>query len=72
MVNGPIILGHESSGEIAAIGEGVTSLKVGDRVALEPGVPCKVTFKKLYIYSFYSFSLKELLSMHLWKIQFMS
>lgn len=43
-VDGPIVLGHESSGEVVALGEGVNSLKVGDRVALEPGVPCKECF----------------------------
>ena len=29
----PIILGHEYSGEIVEVAEGVTSLKIGDRVA---------------------------------------
>ncbi|UZJ52274.1 hypothetical protein CBS101457_001594 [Exobasidium rhododendri] len=33
-------LGHESGGQVLAIGEGVTNVKVGDRVAIEPGVPC--------------------------------
>ena len=36
-----MVLGHESSGIIAKVGSGVTTLKVGDRVALEPGVPCR-------------------------------
>lgn len=36
----PIVLGHEVSGEIVEIGEEVKNLKVGDKVALEPGVPC--------------------------------
>ena len=36
----PNVLGHEFSGVIAKIGEGVTSLKVGDRVAGVPLVPC--------------------------------
>lgn len=36
----PIVLGHEFSGEVAEIGEGVTSVKVGDRVAGVPLVPC--------------------------------
>jgi len=40
-VNGPIVLGHESSGIIDSVGEGVTHLKPGDRVAIEPGVPCR-------------------------------
>lgn len=36
----PIILGHEFSGDIAQIGEGVEGLNVGDRVAGAPLVPC--------------------------------
>ncbi|WOO80325.1 L-arabinitol 4-dehydrogenase [Vanrija pseudolonga] len=32
--------GHESAGEVIAIGEGVTNVAVGDRVAIEAGVPC--------------------------------
>ncbi|PIK47400.1 hypothetical protein BSL78_15734 [Apostichopus japonicus] len=42
IVRKPMILGHESSGIVSAIGEGVTHLKVGDRVAIEPGVPCRM------------------------------
>lgn len=36
-----MVLGHESSGTVTKLGEGVTHLKVGDRVAVEPGVPCR-------------------------------
>ncbi|GJC96832.1 alcohol dehydrogenase GroES-like domain-containing protein [Colletotrichum higginsianum] len=36
----PLSLGHESSGEVVAIGPQVTGFKLGDRVALEVGVPC--------------------------------
>ena len=36
----PNVLGHEFSGTVAETGEGVTSLKVGDRVAGVPLVPC--------------------------------
>ena len=36
----PNVLGHEFSGIIAEVGEGVTSLKVGDRVAGVPLIPC--------------------------------
>ena len=36
----PNVLGHEFSGTIAEVGEGVTSVKVGDRVAGVPLVPC--------------------------------
>ncbi|KAF2839345.1 sorbitol dehydrogenase-like protein [Patellaria atrata CBS 101060] len=34
------ILGHESSGTILAAHPSVTSLKPGDRVAIEPNIPC--------------------------------
>lgn len=36
----PNVLGHEFSGVVAETGEGVTTLKVGDRVAGVPLVPC--------------------------------
>jgi L-idonate 5-dehydrogenase len=36
----PMILGHEVAGTVAAIGEGVTRVKVGDRVAVNPSHPC--------------------------------
>ncbi len=36
----PNVLGHEFSGTVAELGEGVTSLKEGDRVAGVPLVPC--------------------------------
>lgn len=40
MVEAPLILGHETSGTVVALGPGVTSVAVGDLVALEPGVAC--------------------------------
>ncbi|MEK5467949.1 NAD(P)-dependent alcohol dehydrogenase [Paenibacillus sp. FSL R7-0210] len=40
VVNGDFILGHECAGEVVELGPGVKHLKVGDRVALEPGVTC--------------------------------
>jgi L-iditol 2-dehydrogenase len=40
VVDRPLVLGHESSGRVAALGPGATKHAVGDRVALEPGVPC--------------------------------
>lgn len=36
----PMILGHEVSGKITALGEGVTGLTVGDLVAISPSRPC--------------------------------
>ena len=36
----PIVLGHEFSGEIVEVGKQVSSVKVGDRVAGVPLVPC--------------------------------
>ncbi|MBA3265988.1 MAG: NAD(P)-dependent alcohol dehydrogenase [Nocardioidaceae bacterium] len=40
VVDSPLILGHEAGGEVEALGLGVTSLASGQRVAVEPGVPC--------------------------------
>ena len=40
VVEFPFILGHECAGTVVETGSGVSELKVGDRVALEPGVPC--------------------------------
>lgn len=39
VVNAPMILGHEASGTVIEIGTEVSSLKVGDRVCMEPGIP---------------------------------
>lgn len=36
----PLVLGHEVSGRIVAVGDGVTRHKAGDRVALAHHVPC--------------------------------
>ena len=40
VVESDLVLGHEASGVVTAIGSDVTSVSVGDRVAIEPGVPC--------------------------------
>ena len=40
VVDGDFILGHECAGTITEVGEGVSELKVGDRVCLEPGFGC--------------------------------
>jgi D-xylulose reductase len=39
VVEAPIVLGHEASGTVVEIGAGVTGLKPGDRVCMEPGIP---------------------------------
>ncbi len=39
VVNEPMVLGHEASGEIIEVGSNVKDLKVGDRVCMEPGIP---------------------------------
>lgn len=41
VVKAPMVLGHESSGTVIETGANVKSLKKGDRVAMEPGVPCR-------------------------------
>ena len=40
IVRGPHVLGHESAGRVVAVGERVSKHGVGDRVTLEPGLPC--------------------------------
>ena len=40
VVEAPIVLGHESAGRVVELGEGASKHAVGDRVTLEPGVPC--------------------------------
>jgi L-iditol 2-dehydrogenase len=39
-ISAPLVLGHEAAGIVVQLGEGVTNLAVGDRICLEPGVPC--------------------------------
>uniref|UniRef100_A0A2C9K2D6 Sorbitol dehydrogenase n=1 Tax=Biomphalaria glabrata TaxID=6526 RepID=A0A2C9K2D6_BIOGL len=41
IVKAPMVLGHEASAVVSKLGPDVTTLKVGDRVAIEPGVPCR-------------------------------
>lgn len=36
----PIVLGHEFSGDVVEVGEGVENIKVGDRVSGAPLLPC--------------------------------
>ncbi|KAL9082651.1 MAG: hypothetical protein Q9159_006259 [Coniocarpon cinnabarinum] len=37
----PMVLGHESAGVVAGVGNRVTTLQTGDKVAVEPGTPCR-------------------------------
>ncbi|GFR81902.1 sorbitol dehydrogenase [Elysia marginata] len=40
VVTKPMVLGHEPSGVVSKLGSGVTNVRVGDRVAVEPNRPC--------------------------------
>ncbi|CAE6523873.1 unnamed protein product [Rhizoctonia solani] len=41
VLQSPLVLGHEAAGVVTAVGYGVTSVRVGQRVAIEAGVYCK-------------------------------
>lgn len=41
IVEQPLVLGHESGGRVVAVGSGVMTPAVGQRVSIEPGVPCR-------------------------------
>eukprot|EP00667_Euglena_gracilis_P014091 EG_transcript_14595 len=40
VVGEALVLGHEAAGVVVEVGAGVTTLAVGDRIAMEPGVAC--------------------------------
>src|SRR5437667_11843633 len=41
VVRSPVVLGHESSGQMVEVGEGVSSAGVDERGVIEPGEPCR-------------------------------
>lgn len=40
VVKFPFTVGHEGAGEVVAVGSEVTRVKAGDRIAIEPAMPC--------------------------------
>lgn len=40
VVEYPFTVGHEGAGQVAAVGPAVRNVKVGDRIAIEPAMPC--------------------------------
>lgn len=40
VVQYPFPVGHEGAGEVVKVGEAVTKVKPGDRIAIEPAMPC--------------------------------
>jgi Threonine dehydrogenase and related Zn-dependent dehydrogenases len=52
VVKSPIVLGHESSGEVVEAGKNVTGFQIGDTVTMEPGHTCgKCEFCKKGLYN---------------------
>lgn len=41
VIKEPMVLGHEASGTVVGVGDAVLGRTIGERVALEPGVPCR-------------------------------
>lgn len=42
VLEAPMVLGHGSSGTVVAVGPDCCHLEPGDRVVLEPGIPCRL------------------------------
>jgi len=40
VVEYPFAVGHEGAGQVEAVGKGVTMVQPGDRIAIEPAMPC--------------------------------
>ncbi len=52
IVKSPLVLGHESSGEVVEVGKNVTAFQAGDTVTMEPGHTCgKCEFCKKGLYN---------------------
>jgi L-iditol 2-dehydrogenase len=45
VVDGPLVLGHEASGRIVAVGAEVDPSRVGERVGIEPQRPCRTCWQ---------------------------
>jgi D-xylulose reductase len=43
VVHSPMVLGHESAGTVVEVGSKVTNVRIGDNVAIEPGVPSRLS-----------------------------
>ena len=41
VVDAPLVLGHEAGGVVVEVGPEVSALQPGQRVSIEPGVPCR-------------------------------
>lgn len=41
VVEGPVVLGHETAGEIVAVGPGGDASRIGERIAIDPQRPCR-------------------------------
>lgn len=41
----PLVMGHECCGDVVAVGENVTNVQVGDKVAAETHIPCGKCFQ---------------------------
>ena len=41
VVDRPLVLGHEAGGEVVGLGPDASRLEQGQRVSIEPGVPCR-------------------------------
>ena len=45
VIEKPLVLGHECAGQVADVGSDVNALHKGDRVVVEPGIPCRKCYQ---------------------------
>ncbi len=41
VVRAPLVLGHEAGGRVVRVGSAVSEARIGERVSIEPGFPCR-------------------------------
>ena len=64
-------MGHETGALVTKIGKNVKTLKVGDKVCIEPGIPCRMCdiCKKGYCFNFLKIFIHNIISKNIYIIK---